>query len=477
MTTNKNRLLLLLGAVAFTGLYQWVYISWLSPTFGYMGFSYEKPAVGYMALAWVLCVAPSLWMPIALRRPSQICLWILYLAVFVPSMFIPLYTAYQPLERVAALMLTLFVGFALTCVGSYLPLFRMRAPRISMTILLVGIGAVTLLLVGWVAVVFHGHLRFVSFGNVYEDIRFSGAEVASGTGVGYAVMLLSGALHPFFMAWGLTRKRPLLFALGALGQLLLYCTAGLKIILLSTVLIPLLYMAMAGQRAETFGLRFTFGAVFLFAVLNFINQLVGELNPSHLMLSALVFLRTFGMTGLTTAQYHDFFSEHPLTYFSHVHGVDLLVEYPYSSPIGKEVGYFYSSNVNYNANAHFWCTDGLAGLGLFGVILISVLCALVFWLLDSAAAKHTAVCSSLMVTFAAFNLSNVSLFTTLLSGGLGTLILVLYLAPGEAEPEAETKDEGSSPVPEGELLPEPSASVSLPEAVNPSACDAIGGSP
>ena len=466
---NKNRLLLLLGALLFTGLYQWVYISWLSPTFGYMGFSYEKPGAGYIALAWVLCVVPSLWMPIALRRPSQICLWILYLAVFVPSMFIPLYTAYQPLDRVVSLMITLFFGFMLTCVGSYLPIFEMRAPRISLTILLVGIGAVTMLLVGWVAVVFHGHFRFVSFGNVYEDIRFSGAEVASGTGVGYAVMLLSGALHPFFMAWGLTRKRPLLFALGALGQLLLYCTAGLKIILLSTVLIPLLYLAMAGTRTETFGLRFTFGAVILFAVLNFINQIVGELSPSHLMLSALVFLRTFGMTGLTTAQYHDFFTDHPLTYFSHVHGIDLLVEYPYSSPIGKEVGYFYSANVNYNANAHFWCTDGLAGLGLFGVILISVLCALVFWLLDSASSKHTAVSSALMVTFAAFNLSNVSLFTTLLSGGLGTLILVLYLAPGEEKEVDSVNDEESSRAEPGEeVLPEASPGTSLSEVASTS---------
>jgi hypothetical protein len=58
-----------------------------------------------------------------------------------------------------------------------------------------------------------------------------------------------------------------------------------------------------------------------------------------------------------------------------------------------------------------------------------VVCALVFWVLDSTAKGHDLRLTALTVSFAALNLANISLFTSLLSGGLGLLIVSLYFAP------------------------------------------------
>src|SRR5438046_10196153 len=80
-----------------------------------------------------------------------------------------------------------------------------------------------------------------------------------------------------------------------------------------------------------------------------------------------------------------------------------------------------------NATAHLWATDGIAGLGLPGVLLMSVFCALVFWLLDSVANRHDPRFTALATTYAAYNIANISFFTSLLSGGLMLLIILLYL--------------------------------------------------
>jgi O-antigen polymerase len=445
MKCTLSRAWLLLGILTFVGAYNWVYLTWLHPTFDYIGFAYEAPPWIYVVLAWGLSVSPAIWMPIVVRRPSQLILWVLYLSVFIPSMFVPLYAAYQPLNEVVLLMLALYFGFVLMSCGSLAPLVRIPSIRIHQAAVMPSVCLITLFLMAWVVVVFAGHFRLVSFGEVYQEIRFAGAEVAQGTGVGYAVMWLAGAFHPFLMTWGLIYRRPGYFMLGALGQVLLYCTAGLKIILLSTVLFPSFYLALAGRSAR-FGLRLTWTAVLVFLLLNSANLLVEDVGKTQFMLAALVFLRSFGLTGLTTAQYQDFFSAHPFTHFSHVKGLDALIDYPYQGPIGKEIGFFYSSNLDYNANAHLWAMDGLAGAGLWGVIAISILGGLVFWLLDNAARGHKPVFAAMTVCFAAFNLSNVSLFTSLFSGGLIFIILLLYLMPRDLSLE----------IPEAEVEPVPS---------------------
>ena len=62
---------------------------------------------------------------------------------------------------------------------------------------------------------------------------------------------------------------------------------------------------------------------------------------------------------------------------------------------------------------HFWAYDGIAAWGLPGILVISVVCALVFWLLDSAAQRHDPRFAGLVTCYAAYNLANISLFTSL----------------------------------------------------------------
>ena len=416
----------MLGIVTFVGSFQQVYLKWLYPFFGYYGFENSYPKVGYLVLAWGLSVVPAVWMPIRLKRPSQLIYWLLYLTVFIPSMFVPLYVGLQDATEVATLMATLFAGFAITGVSYYLPLLRFHPPSISSRAykrLAIGVVAGLVL---WVCVVFRGNFRIVSFADVY-DLRLAADDIMEGSSVHYAVMWLSAVIGPFLMAGGIVRKRVSMFLAGVLIQVFVYSTMGAKSVIVSIVVVPVLAFILRDKGAS-FGLKVSWSCALLTLIL-YLGRSFGGSESLFFWLFSLVFMRTFGITGLNTAWYHDFFLRNPQTYYSHIKGVSWFVIYPYNNPLGIEVGTFYSGDPTLDANAHFWATDGLAAWGLLGILVVSVVCTLVFWVLDSTAKGHDLTLTALMVSFVAMNLANISLFTSLLSGGLGFLILFLYFAP------------------------------------------------
>jgi hypothetical protein len=72
---------------------------------------------------------------------------------------------------------------------------------------------------------------------------------------------------------------------------------------------------------------------------------------------------------------------------------------------------------------------------LWGIAPIAMLASFVFWLLDCAAYGLDPRFTTLCVAFVAMNLSDTSLFTTLLTGGLGIIILAFALAPRSLAPD------------------------------------------
>ncbi|MCU1308000.1 MAG: hypothetical protein JWN45_2695 [Acidobacteriaceae bacterium] len=427
----RRRGLLILGIFLFAAAFQLAYIGWLSPSFGYAGFEYKAPPSGYIAIAWLLSILPALWSPIALTRPSQLIYWILYLTVFIPSMFVPLYIALNPPKEVLQLMLAIFAGFCLIGLAYSLPLPRIKFATPSRSVYWAVFGVVSVSLVIWIVGVFRGSLHLVSFADVYE-LRYAADDIIAGSGAGYALIWLSSSINPLLMARGLVYGRKLLFVTGVCGQLLGYSAAGSKSMILSILAMTILY-ALLRRSSSGFALQLVWGVVLCFGTLYSLAMISG-LGNSPLVFYALsiTFMRTFGFPGMLSAQYYDFFQVHPNTYFSHVHGINLLVHYPYQEPLGIEIGHHYVGYFNVNWNAHFWATDGIAGIGLTGVLGMSLICCLVFWLLDTAASGHRPAFAALSLTFVALNISNTSLFTTFLSGGMLLSMILLLLLPRDA---------------------------------------------
>jgi hypothetical protein len=346
-------------------------------------------------------------------------------------MLVPVYADVLTMGQNIAVMLTLFVGFAITGLSYTLPLFRIRnkmMPPSSFKYLVIGCLTIA---AAWFGYVHRSALALVSFSAVY-DLRFNANELMEGSYVSYAGMLLSGAIDPFLMAWGLYCRRPLLFAAGALGQVLVYAGWGTKGSLTSIAFMAAFFLMLRSNR-RAFGLKFAASVTGVLAAFAGLYLLLGnDIGPIPSFIFFLLFARTFTIQGLLTAQYYDFFTHNPLTHYATVNGINWFVHNPYAHPIGIEVGYSVSGDPQYDAIAHFWASDGIAAWGLPGIILISILCAFVFWVLDSAAQRHDPRFGALVTCYAAYNLANIPLFTSLLSGGLGLLALWLYLMPPHA---------------------------------------------
>jgi hypothetical protein len=428
LNTGKQRMLLVCGVTAYVACFLWMYINYLDPTWAYFGFNYYPPSTKYVVLAWVLSLLPSLWMPIHLTRPSHLAYWVLYITVIIPSMFVPLFAGINTPTEVCLVMIVFFVAFALTGSSYLFPLLQFSPVRISRKAFWIFFGCLATGLVIWVLAVLHSHLHIVSFADIYDQ-RNAAKDVGEGTAVSYALMGLTGAINPFLMGFGLYYRRYWLLLTGILGQLLVYSALGTKGSILSIVFIPGVYAVLRVGRSP-FGLKVTFGFLAVLAGLCLSLVVVGyDPSPIHFAVLFVILMRTLPMGGLVTAWYYNFFQQNPFTYYSHVTGVNWFVHYPYANFIGLEIGSFYQSGSDLDATAHFWATDGLEALGLSGVLLISVFCALIFWVLDSAAKRHDPRLSALIATYAAYNFANISIFTTLFSGGLTLLILFLYILP------------------------------------------------
>src|SRR3989454_6922374 len=184
----RQRVLLISAVLGYAALFQWMYENYLYPTWDYFGFHYNPPPTSCIMLAWILSVTPSLWMPMRLTRPSQLAYWVLYITVFIPSMFVPLYAGLDAAGEISLLILTLYAGFAIMGGCYRVPLLRLRPARISRRAFWEGFSLIAAALAIWMIVVFRGHMQFLSFNNIY-DLRDIQNDVSEGTLVNYAFML------------------------------------------------------------------------------------------------------------------------------------------------------------------------------------------------------------------------------------------------------------------------------------------------
>ncbi len=428
-----GRLWVVLGVLAYVGCFQWMYINYLFPEFAYYGYDYNPPGSGYVALAWILSCLPSLWMPLELVRPSMLVYWVLYLAVLIPSMFVPLYANFNPPGEISGVMWMLFAGFVIVGSSYIFPLIRLRPIQVSKRVFWTGLGCLTILLTLWVLAVFRDSLHFISFEYTWI-LRQQAEDIMKDSKVNYALLPLVGAINPFLMGWGLFYKRHWMVVIGALGQLLIFASVGLKSAPLSVVFIAGFYLLFKMPR-PAFAVKLMLAALAFIGIPCLVYYWVaGDTNLLQQIVLAVIFQRTLSNEGLVTAQYYDFFTKNPLTHLSTVHGVNWFVTYPYTYTIGEEIGLAYAKTADLDQTAHFWAIDGVGAFGLWGILFASVLCALVFWALDSSARRHDPRLIALQISFTAVLIANSSLFTTLLSGGLALLMLCFYLMPVENAP-------------------------------------------
>ena len=417
----------------FCAGFNFAYVNWVSPTWSYMGLTYKSPNVSLVILGYALALMVCVLSPKRIVRPSQVIYWFCMFAVYIPGLFIPLYLQLENGFELLLLQLSLAGGMILIALSYRVQRFRVRPYPIDKR--LFWLSFAILYIAGNFALVytFRGMMHLASFDDVYSVRTPAHQLLEANPGIAYISQCLASVMNPLLMGYGLAFRRRSLFVIGALGEVMLYSTAAAKLQIAAPIVVLLLYFSLKRDRG---GWVSTVAGVFtaMFFVLTIFA--IG-VEPGPLFNLAFLFIvRIFTIPGSEMGQYQHFFETMPHTYLAHVGVISRFVmPNPYELSMGEEVSSFYGLSGKYgltNANASFFAMDGIGGFGMPGILLMGLLCALVFWIVDSCARDFELKFSVPVLAMVIMSLTNVSLFTTLLGNGLIAWMLLYLVMPRES---------------------------------------------
>jgi hypothetical protein len=416
-----QRSLVMAGGATYIVLLHLVYVHLIAPVYGYMGYTYESPGFSILVISGLLAALPLLGIPVAIRRPSQVVYWVLYLIVYVPSMMIPLYTLpnttglWQFVLVLAGCFILLGVVYAIPT--ATLPRIRLE-PKLFWTV----VALMSLACYGLIFSRFGFQIRLVALTQVY-DLRSAYREDLESNGrlVAYAMAWQANVLNPLVIGYGLSQRQIPLVMVGFIGQLALYSITGLKGVLFSTMLIVLINIAF-GLRGKRFGLAAIWGTSSVIIV----ATLLDFIQNSTLFVSLFV-RRLIVTSGLLTGFYFDFFSvnEKAKYAYSFLGG---LFDYHYEATPAFVIGAYYFGNPSTSANANVWA-DGFSNFGYAGVVVVTLLLGGLFWIYDSLMSDTGLRLSVLFLGIPSISLASSSLPVALLTHGIGLVLLLAFLMP------------------------------------------------
>jgi oligosaccharide repeat unit polymerase len=411
-------------------VFMYTYETQISPFYEYYGMGWRDPSIGVIVLMLALNMSLGFLVSPIYRRPSQLFLLIQFLVVFLPSTVVCLNATRPrlPESETLGMVLLMYAGMLiqLALCDAWPPRAAQSGAHAFDTASVVRVLLVVAVLVLVATIAQLGSIfSLTDLQSMYEQ-REKLDEQSASAALRYGISWTVYALLPVLLiaATSLARwRRYALMGFCLLGYFVLFGITATKTTLFAPLIIFAIYGCLRRFRSSFVGIV----AVGI-AVLLLVPVVLSALGASDLVVklyTSVVNFRIFSVPQLLYVQYQDFFSDHELTLGSHVTGISYLIAYPYDQPVYLVIGEYFYPGSNMTANSGMWAQDGIAAFGLIGIPIMSLLFALTLRLLDFAARGHDPVrLGGAMAMFPLF-VSNVSFFTTLVSGGLGVVILVL----------------------------------------------------
>lgn len=416
----------LAGVFAYTGALYLSYVFLISPAFGYLGLVYRPEGILPLLVAEGFAVLPALWIPVRMKRPSQIIYLLLYLWWMVPFLLVAAFTGILSLSRIGllgGLFLAMLGAIRLVYLVPLLDIPKIIHSQRGFWLTFLSFSGVMYMFVGWQ---YDFSIDMPSIRDVYlqrEEFR----QTVTGFGA-YVFNWIAKAVNPFVIAFGYVRRNVFLLGLGVVGQLLLFALSGLKAVLFSGLLLAAVMIALEGA-GRRFANWIVWGLVVLIGLTAAIDWYLGINITTSLFVRRLLFV-----PGLNASYYFDFFSSNSKTLFGHSI-FEFFVDYPYTTRPANLIGDVYvtsTSGIDVSANANFWA-DSYASFGIVGIVFFSGMLAGILWFADSLARGSYLKLAVLMLAYPAYILTNTKLQTTLLTHGLGLVLVILYLLPRQED--------------------------------------------
>jgi hypothetical protein len=401
--------------VIYKILLDFVYVYYLSPNYGYMGFTTNYSLIKSL-ISILMLIISSLLVPLTIMNYSHIAYGILYIFTYIP--LLTYYTVKNEDSEFIIYVTLSFVllGFLVRC----LPRIRLAKVPFSYKILKLFILFFTLFSYLYLLVKIGFNFKFVSIFDVYE-VRSAYSEKSNRI-VSYLINWQGNVINPFLFALFLNKKKYLGVLLSVFLQLLLYMQTGFKTLFFSYLFILCLYLLIRNRRMIYIVLG-PIIIVLLGAILQAINGFI--------WISALFTNRVLLLPSQLMYQYYHFFSDRGYLFLSNSI-LKAFIDYPYSLSPANLIGYYFYGNPRTYANVAF-LGDAFMQFGFIGIIIFVLMLSVVLIFLDSLAKGKNKFLVISVISMPLFSLTNAALLTTMLTHGLALALFIIYLLPKEKQ--------------------------------------------
>lgn len=412
----------LLLAVLYIAAAHFAYVEYISPTFAYAHYIYLEPVQSSLLVTYALT-----WGVVLFHRdsphPSQMVAALIYALCYVPIQLSLLFTVERDYLAILPVQTALAFSMAVLFVAARqgpLPSTTLGSRFASLDR---GLGILTIAAIALIVATNAGHMRLVSFEDVY-DLRTDSTAAPTNVLLGYLASWLSYCFISYFFARGLVDKKWAFVGLGILGSFVLYMAAGAKA---SLLLLPMTVGVVALWKHGPGFLSRTLLALLLLVLS------VTVLLPDEglgLWAKSILLVRVIGSSGWVAAKYFEYFDVNGYTFYTHIGPVNAIFGgYPYGEyGLGQLIGIERSGSELSNFNASFWASDGMAALGTAGVVVVTLPVALLLYAINCLTAVFHSRFTVAWITGFVVAMLNVPLATAMLSGGGGITLLMAWYA-------------------------------------------------
>ena len=276
---SLSRLGFIAGTVVYFLALGLSYTYLISPTFGYLGAVYRPEGTFVILVSAVLTLLPSVWVPVRLNRPSQVIYVLLYLMVMVPTLLVGTFAGIFSLPRVLLFGTVLIFVFGALRFVYRVPTLDLPKVVETKTGFWLTLAVLATGLYGILIAKYGVYTQIPSLSDVYTQ-RGEFRRVVSGVGA-YVFFWTAKALNPFFLAKGYVDRSFSLFAIGILGQLLLFAMSGLKSVLFSFLLLGAILIAL-WRNGQFFSNWVVWGLVGIIGLTSAVDAYLGATVTSSL---------------------------------------------------------------------------------------------------------------------------------------------------------------------------------------------------
>lgn len=411
-------------ALVYGAIFHYAYLIYIHPTFEYAHYSYIERDVFQYLVTYFLIAAPVAMYRVS-SAPATYGAALIYVLCYVPAQLVLLFTLDRAIGELILIQVALAVSMGVLLAASTLGYFCRSSLEPKEGRLSFMLGVLTVFSMSLLIINYHQYMRIVSFEDVYE-LRAESNQIAQSGFEGYLLSWLSYCFLPFYLARGILRGAIGDVGIGLLGCVLIYMATGAKAAILMPFVVYALHKMIGSER--NFLLRL------MLAVMIAVFVAVALLPDEGALMwgKSILLSRILGTGGWTISKYYEYFSTNGFTFYTHIGPINALTDaYPYGEyQLGQVIGLHYSGSAEANFNANFWASDGFAALGIWGVPVVTMCLAGVFYVINRVASGHSARFVVLWLSGFWLAMLNIPLTTALLSGGGGLTLLLLWWARG-----------------------------------------------